>query len=267
LRHRFHEFESHPNQMRSIPAMASDSRRNLEGLTSVGAQDGSKKIASQERAGFLGLKLSPDHPHAVLEVDDLVDVNSVRQGQPGYMNEGVGVGDVLLKIDDRDVSNLSFEDLHSLLRGEIHTVVQITLRRRQTGAVYTVRVLRHRFHEFESHPNQMRSIPAMANKSHGHQVFAHVGRPEGHYAGLEVTERPPHQVVAVDDLVDSNFLTQGQNGYSNPSVSIGDRILAVDGRPAEYVSVGELHGTTTYSGCRAALVLLVVLLLRCRWRV
>ena len=57
-----------------------------------------------------------------------------------------------------------------------------------------------------------------------------------------MTEKPPHKVVAIDDLVDQHFVGQGQMGYSNASVQIGDRIIAVDGRPAEHVSVSELHG-------------------------
>ena len=55
-------------------------------------------------------------------------------------------------------------------------------------------------------------------------------------------EQPPHAVVAIDGLVDNRFVKQGDPGYSNPIVHVGDRILAVDGRPAEHVSVQELHG-------------------------
>jgi hypothetical protein len=69
-----------------------------------------------------------------------------------------------------------------------------------------------------------------------------IGRPEACFAGLEVTRQPPHAVVAVDDLVDPNFVPQGKPGYSNPVVRVGDRILAVSGRPAEHVPVQELHG-------------------------
>ena len=49
-------------------------------------------------------------------------------------------------------------------------------------------------------------------------------------------------MVAIDDLVDNRFVKQGDPGYSNPIVHVGDRILAVDGSPAEHVSVQELHG-------------------------
>ena len=62
------------------------------------------------------------------------------------------------------------------------------------------------------------------------------------FAGLEVTKQLPHAVVVIDDLVDKRFVKQGDPGYSNPIVHVGDRILSVDGRPAEHVSVPELHG-------------------------
>lgn len=87
------------------------------------------------------------------EVDDLADKNSIVQGQTGYNNEEVHVGDLVLEIDGRDVTRLSIADLHDLLRGEIYTLVEITLKRRQSASVYTVEVLRHRFHEFDSSPS------------------------------------------------------------------------------------------------------------------
>ena len=108
--------------------------------------------AHTKQPGFLGLRLSSDLPHAVQEVDDLADKHSTVQGQPGYCNEEVQVGDLVLEIDGRDVTRLSIADLHDLLRGEIYTLVEITLKRRQSAAVYAVEVLRHRFHEFDVSP-------------------------------------------------------------------------------------------------------------------
>jgi len=124
--------------------------------------------------GFLGLRLSADLPHAVQEVDDLADKNSVVQGQPGYCNEDVHVGDLVLEIDGCDVTGLSIAELHELLRGEIHTLVHITLKRRRGEAVYAVEVLRHRFHEFDrpntSSPMQIRrSIDTDADAVSSHR--------------------------------------------------------------------------------------------------
>ena len=69
------------------------------------------------------------------------------------------------------------------------------------------------------------------------------------YVGLQITDAPPHGVCAVEDLIDVNFVRQGAIGYSNPTIRPSDRILQIDGQPAEHVSVeqvrrmlsGELH--------------------------
>ena len=97
----------------------------------------------------MGLQLSKHRPHAVLQVEDLVDLNFVVQGQPGYANEEVGVGDLILRIDSNDVTHVTFAELHRWLRGDLHSVVQIELRNPRSGSEYTVHVRRHRFHEFD----------------------------------------------------------------------------------------------------------------------
>ena len=52
-----------------------------------------------------------------MQVDDLVDVNMVRQGSPGYSNSIVEVGDVFVSVDGRDVQGSSLDELHHMLRG------------------------------------------------------------------------------------------------------------------------------------------------------
>ena len=116
-----------------------------------------------------------------------------------------------------------------MLRGPLHSVVDLTLVSKSTGNAYNIRVLRHRYHEFDLASSVATKRPVSLY-------------PNACFAGLEVTEQPPHAVVAIDDLVDNRFVQQGDPGYSNPIVHVGDRILAVDGRPAEHVSVPELHG-------------------------
>ena len=67
----------------------------------------------------MGLDLSYHHPHVVLQVEDLVDVNFVVQGQPGYANEAVCVGDLILRVDGSDCTDVTFTELHQLLRGDL----------------------------------------------------------------------------------------------------------------------------------------------------
>ena len=101
-----------------------------------------------EEDGYLGLKLEkvPGRPYAVVqEISYLIDINSVIQGQPGYANELVTVGDLLLKIDNQDITHKPLEEILMLLRGKCQTGVLITLMQTNSGKVYTVLVLRHRF--------------------------------------------------------------------------------------------------------------------------
>ena len=53
----------------------------------------------------------------VPQVDDVVDVNMTRQGEPGYTNEDIRPGDLILSVDGRDVQNVPVSELHDLLRG------------------------------------------------------------------------------------------------------------------------------------------------------
>jgi hypothetical protein len=104
--------------------------------------------SSRKREGFLGLRISEGPPHMVAEIIDLVDVRFVSPGMLGYANEDILVGDLILSIDGHDVANTSLAELHAQLQGELYTSVQLTLRRSESGVVYTVRVMRHRYHEF-----------------------------------------------------------------------------------------------------------------------
>ena len=52
----------------------------------------------------------------------------------------------------------------------------------------------------------------------------------------------PYEVLAIDDLIDTNFTPQGMPGYLNRDVKIGDRILSIDGHAVgEHVSLDEIH--------------------------
>ena len=46
-----------------------------------------------------------------------MDANFVRQGEPGYSNEIIVPGDLLVSINDREASKMSVFDLHSILIG------------------------------------------------------------------------------------------------------------------------------------------------------
>ena len=58
--------------------------------------------------------------------------------------------------------------------------------------------------------------------------------------GLVVTREVPHLVTQVADLCDANGLVQGDEGYANPVVMPGDRLLAIDGVPVEWLAISEV---------------------------
>ena len=97
--------------------------------------------------GYLGIKLSSDH--RVEGISDLADKNGAAQGAPTYLNEAVGVGDVLVSIDGEETSGKSLQDVHHLLAGHLGSIVALRFRR-GTGLEYDVEVMRHEFHRFDA---------------------------------------------------------------------------------------------------------------------
>ena len=110
-------------------------------------------LPGAQKQGVLGLKLSRDAPHAVEEVDDLTDEKGVVQGSPGYANAPLHRGDILLSIDGRDTGHMTPADVHSLLKGDLHTTVQLILGRGKDRV--HVKVMRHRFHEFDAQSSSL----------------------------------------------------------------------------------------------------------------
>ena len=109
-----------------------------------------KSQRAQDQRCYCGLEISQTIPYEVLDIDDLVDVNFVKQGMPGYLNREVMVGDRLLSIDGRSVEHISLDELHGMLRGTLHSTVEISLvSGNDSRHSFTINVLRHRFHEFD----------------------------------------------------------------------------------------------------------------------
>lgn len=132
-----------------------------------------------------------------------------------------------------------------MLKGPLHSLVDITLSRPgNSNKHFSVRVMRHGYHEYDG-VDTPRS-----------------GTDYGGFLGIEVTKDPPHRVLAVDDLLDANAVLQGEPGYSNAYVLPGDRIIALDGKPAERVPVILFCFHVSYLAFHA-LMLAVTLLLLC----
>jgi hypothetical protein len=107
------------------------------------------RTATPPQAGYVGLKVTDAPPHAVVEINDLVDVNFVRHDQPGYSNPAIAPGDRILKVDDMFAEHVSVETLHSMLLGDASTPVKLSLAR-PSGAEYVVTAMRHALHAFDT---------------------------------------------------------------------------------------------------------------------
>jgi parallel beta-helix repeat protein len=98
-----------------------------------------------ELPGSVGLVVTRDAPHEVLEVADLLDPNGVMQGEPGYSNPVILAGDRLVAIDGVEVEMMPIANVHALLRGPSGTKLRIdVVRGRQPLSIVALRHLPHR---------------------------------------------------------------------------------------------------------------------------
>jgi len=109
--------------------------------------------AAAARQGYVGMEVTKRPPFVVLAVDDLLDQEYVLQGQPGYANEPVRAGDMLLRVEGVAVSaGVDVQRLHELLAGSMHSMVELTFARSKGGEEYSIKVRRHGMHEHERRP-------------------------------------------------------------------------------------------------------------------
>ena len=100
-------------------------------------------MKNAHKRGYVGLEVTRSPPFIVLAVDDLIDEAYIRQGHAGYSNELVMAGDVLLTVDGESVETADVRQLHQLLEGCMHSVVELIFARGQSGERYHVKVCRH----------------------------------------------------------------------------------------------------------------------------
>jgi len=84
----------------------------------------------------IGLSVEKVPPHAILHVEDLIDINDLP------CSHLVCVGDILLKVDDREVQDVSIESLETVIFGPRDTTVKLSLMAPGNRA-YDVHVKRH----------------------------------------------------------------------------------------------------------------------------
>lgn len=59
-----------------------------------------------------------------MQVEDVVDINMVRQGEPGYSNEAIAFGDLILSVDGIDAQAVPLSKLQDMLRGMLPHIPQ-----------------------------------------------------------------------------------------------------------------------------------------------
>ncbi len=105
--------------------------------------DRPRRACSVAAAAMIGLQISDHHPYSVVSAEDLVDVNHVRQGAPGYANPEVRPNDRILRINGVSAASVPVETLKRMLGGEPNSPVCITLARAHgQGKHFSVTVLR-----------------------------------------------------------------------------------------------------------------------------
>ena len=92
----------------------------------------------------VGLVVESKPPHNIVSVDNVVDEHYLRQGSPGYSNVEVTPGDRLVAVDGKDCASAGGGNVNNLLRGAANTLVELTLSRKNSNAMYTVRAMRQR---------------------------------------------------------------------------------------------------------------------------
>ena len=95
-----------------------------------------------------GLKVSKGVPRYVEAAVDCVDEEGRLDGTMYYDNPPIQPGDLLLTADGVAVTSLPLPELVKILRGPHHSVLEMTLSNSE-HQTYTVRLLRHKPHEFD----------------------------------------------------------------------------------------------------------------------
>ena len=154
---------------------------------------------------------------------------------------------MLLKVDGIDIEYLPTKEIHALIGGRVHSIVELTLERRSTAQIYVVHAKRHKRHELEEvltapTPDSPQTIRNKLLSGDGESSPATPRNPENFaFIGITLASERPYRVISAEDLVDEVHLKQGQRGYSNPEVQQGDELLHIDGYNVHELEPSELH--------------------------
>ena len=193
------------------------------------------------KEAHVGIDITDSHPHSVIMVRDLMDVNGRLQGEPGYSNREVLPGDVIVSIDKIGVEHEDIGFLHRQIRGERLTVVEIELRR--GNVKFCIYVLRHAFHEFD-HASRAPAAPGVVRARNCH-------------VGFDVTDDAPHRVCQIGEVMDVYGKLQGDHQYCNREILEGDTVVGIDGVDVRGMDIGYIHSALWGDSLTAVSITLV----------
>ena len=140
------------------------------------------------------------------------------------------------KHDDRQ--SLSLDALHTMLMGDQHTIVEITLARRHTNEEYSVRALRHRYMEFqEQEMKRMHDSGLFNNSDRSVSTFQGSSSPQvclqshaSHFAVIEFSIRGDREYGVEDTgkLVQHGCLHLHQSRRAGLTLGVTDCYINVN---------------------------------------
>ncbi|KAJ1490789.1 hypothetical protein T484DRAFT_1776655 [Baffinella frigidus] len=85
----------------------------------------------------IGFFLSKNAPYYIHDVISAMDINGWTQGEPRYQNPFIQRGDVLMAIEEEDVTHADFDLIKDLLSGEDRSLLRCTFNRAGNESTFT----------------------------------------------------------------------------------------------------------------------------------
>jgi len=147
-----------------------------------------KSAPTKDAEAVCGLKVSNTLPRVVEKTVECVDGEGHLEGTALYSNHPISPGDMLLAADGKAVQNLPISDLVKILKGPMHSVLELQLATKE-HQTYVVHLMRHRLHEFDEQLLQGHTTPLSPQNPNAKQAT-----PTGPSSG---SEKSP--VVSISD--------------------------------------------------------------------
>ena len=183
----------------------------------------------QRQDAYCGLQISGKVPHSVVAVVDVLDEKGRSPSDSGYSNEIIDVGDLILSVDGAVAQYIPSSVLFKVLQGKLGSVLTLELLRKE-GTKYTVNLQRHKYHEFDTEIEaDLGSVMTIGTTAEKELLITAARDDAVGYCGLKISTVPPHDIVSVEDVVDSLGRRPEHRDYENMQILPGDRVSKISG--------------------------------------